>query len=100
MSVTSNSQSGTLSGSGPDLIHTGINTQYATILLRNYSGSDADLILYSDGTDDEDIRLGPTTLATKESVVWRRKMGAGNTIYAESDTVAAISWELELDTLS
>lgn len=99
MSVSSTSQSGTLSGSGPDLIHTGVNTQLAVVLLRNYSGSDALLTLYSDDTDPEDVRL-ETTLATKESIVWRRKMGAGNTLYAESDTVSAISWELELDTLS
>ena len=92
---------GTLTGTGTqDTIRTATGTEYHTITFTNQSITTIALYIYINGTANQNYAAPPDmTMYTKESIVFRAKLGTGDIIYAEANTASAVVWTDEMDSL-
>ncbi len=90
----------TLTGGGTvDTLRTGAGSEFHAITFTNYSGSDATLELFVNGTADVNrIGEGFTLQANGGVCIWKQSIGSTDTLRARAGAATAIVWIDEMTT--
>ena len=100
VTTTGENNSGVLTGAATqDEIRTATGSETHYVTLRNYSGSDVEVIFFINGTTDPDDVEIKYTIPTLETRVFVFLLGNAEVLYCEADSASAIRWFDGMDSI-